>query len=95
MVSHVINHKINIKGRKNRVMKPTSILKGENLKEIKVRAIMWVGKWSLKGIGQGKTPNPFFLFRWPGRCRATQEKKGGSWTGLGRQGSESSLGKGE
>ena len=36
---------------------------------------MCVGKWSLKGKGQGKEAKPVFLCGRPERCRATREKR--------------------
>ena len=65
------------------MIRPTSTLKGEKLKEKEVRAIMCMGKWGLKGKGQGKRPNPFFFLGGP-KDAGQREKKGDNWRGLER-----------
>ena len=54
---------------------------------------MRVGKWSLKGEGEGRGPTRFFSSGSPKDARQCEKKKG-SWRGLGRQGRRGSLGKG-
>ena len=56
------------------MIKPTSTLKGEKLREKEVRPIMCVGKWSLKGKVKvrGQTR---FSFRAAQKMPATREKR--------------------
>ena len=73
------------------MIKSTSTLRGEKLKDKEVRATKRVGKWSLgRGKAKERGLNPFFF---PGSPKdvGQREKKWRSWRGLGRQESKGSL----
>jgi hypothetical protein len=66
------------------VIKSTSTLRGERLKEKEVRATKRVGKWSFEEENQGRRPKSRFSFRAARNMTGNVRKKTRSWRGIGR-----------